>query len=170
MLVLIWLAQIRGLIGSDHADTLTGRDSVIETFWGRGGQDMLAGGTGADLFVLTDPATSLASADVISDFDANDQLVLHLDLNPDGANNTKPWVVQQTYDLDGDNTTPDEQITILYGSNANDDAADTNTVYAVLAGQHFTAGRVADSAGQIHFHDFDNAADLLANTALDTLL
>ena len=120
--------------------------------------------------MLTDPATSLASADVISDFDANDQRVLHLDLNPDGANNTKLWLFQQTYDLDGDNTTPDEQITILYGSNANDDAADTNTVYAVLAGQHFTAGRLADSAGQIHFHDFDNAADLLANTALDTLL
>ena len=162
------LAQIRGLIGSDHADTLTGRDTVIEAFWGRGGQDVLTGGTGADLFVLTDPATSLASADVISDFTADDQLVLHLDLNPGGANNTKLWVVHQTdsTDLDGDDSTAD-MITILYGG---DGSYDPNIVYAVLAGQHFTAGRVADNAGQIHFHDFDNAADLLANAALDTLL
>ena len=162
------LAQIRGLIGSDHADTLTGRDTVTEAFWGRGGQDVLTGGTGADLFVLTDPATSLETADVISDFDANDQLVLHSDLNPGGANNTKLWVVQQTdsTDLDGDDATTD-MITILYGG---DGSADTDIVYAVLAGQHFTAGRLADNAGQVHFHDFDNAADLLANAALDTLL
>jgi Ca2+-binding RTX toxin-like protein len=179
---------VAGLIGSTHDDVLDAGDAPVVqktigttnidfglALWGRAGQDTLIGGTGSDAFVLDSPAASLELADLIMDFDIGskkDLLVFEKSLNPTGANNVKLW--QKTGQMDIDGTM--EAVTVIYGSNANNNGVDTGTVYAVLKGTHLgadgTAARMSEANIYIMFLDDwdDNPADLLRNSALETFL
>ena len=83
--------SIENLIGSSFDDTLTGDgmantlnggagdDTLIggagdDTLTGGAGQDTLTGGAGDDIFVIQTVASSVALADVITDFTSGDKL------------------------------------------------------------------------------------------------
>lgn len=68
------------LYGNDENDTLNGDDGD-DTLDGGSGKDVLTGGSGADRFIFaasSDTGNSLASADVIADFDAAEHDVIVL--------------------------------------------------------------------------------------------
>ena len=118
------LTGIENLIGSDHADTLTG-DSDNNTLTGGAGKDTLTGGGGNDVFGVADSATSAALADLITDFTSGDKL--------DVGSLTHIWF-DNSDAVTGVGTSTND--TVIYAGNADNSAADTSKVLAVL--QDFT--------------------------------
>ncbi|MGC6412615.1 MAG: calcium-binding protein [Candidatus Puniceispirillaceae bacterium] len=118
------LSGIENLIGSDHADTLTG-DSGNNTLTGGAGKDTLTGGGGNDVFGVADSATSAALADLITDFTSGDKL--------DVGSLTHIWFDNGDA-VTGVGTSTND--TVIYAGNADNSAADTSKVLAVL--QDFT--------------------------------
>lgn len=70
------LISIDGAIGSNFADTLLG-DSRNNVFEGRGGNDTITGGAGADSYVLSDDGDGGAAfgLDIVTDFEPSEDII-----------------------------------------------------------------------------------------------
>ena len=136
------LNSIEHLTGGAGNDTLTGNDgnniltggagndslsggAGTDTLTGGAGKDTLTGGGGNDVFGVVDSATSAALADLIADFTSWDKL--------DVGSLTHIWF-DNSDAVTGVGTSTND--TVIYAGNADNSAADTSKVLAVL--QDFT--------------------------------
>ena len=118
------LSGIENLVGSSHNDRLTGNANA-NRLDGGAGKDTLTGGGGNDVFGIADSAATAALADLITDFTSGDML--------DVGSLTHIWFDNSTA-VTGVGTSTND--TIIYAGNADNSAADTSKVLAVL--QDFT--------------------------------
>ena len=101
------------------------RGTGVGTYDGIAGNDTLTGGGGNDVFGVADSATSAALADLITDFTSGDKL--------DVGSLTHIWFDNGDA-VTGVGTSTND--TVIYAGNADNSAADTSKVLAVL--QDFT--------------------------------
>lgn len=112
------------LEGGAGNDTLSGQEGD-DTLVGGAGEDRLTGGAGNDVYVVDIAAASEAVADAVADFTSGDRL--------DFGDITHVWFKNSTNaatgHTDNDGATND---TIIYAGNADNSAADTTKILAIL--------------------------------------
>ncbi|MGC6440274.1 MAG: calcium-binding protein [Candidatus Puniceispirillaceae bacterium] len=116
---------IENLIGSRFDDVLTGNIGW-NVLTGGLGKDTLTGGAGSDIFDISDIATTLSRADIVTDFGTTGILV-NDDL--DVGSLTHIWF-DNSKAVTGIGTGAND--TIIYAGNADNSAADTSKILGIL--------------------------------------